>query len=335
MNDHLEETDRRRFLKSSAALAALLGVPAEALSDINLRYACKGELHKDFHASILDGINYMLDNYGEDSIRRILFSTGTKVYRQMHEKLVAGDTSELIEWWRYYMDREGGRYSIDENADGTAVFTVCECPARRHLAKRGIAGGERTCWATRVLNDAICSDSPYEIVTDRTGDSSCRQVLRRRLPDCLVGRISESAKYDSLGKNLKTAFGFLRGADLAALPNGRTEVDGEKVYVNVMTPKLKPFEQGGRAEAHRRYVDIHVPINGRETIGHFKLTDKELELPFNSKDDYVLFEAKTSPMEIGPGEFAAFFPPYGGHMPNRCAGTPAENYRKAVVKVLV
>ena len=155
MNDHLEEADRRSFLTTSAALAALLGVPAEAFADINLRYACKGELHKDFHASILDGINHILDNYGEDSIRRILFSTGTKVYRQMHEKLVAGDTSELIEWWRYYMGREGGRYSIDENTDGTAVFKVYECPARRHLAKRGIAGGERTCWATRIRSGGV------------------------------------------------------------------------------------------------------------------------------------------------------------------------------------
>ena len=72
-----------------------------------LRYASGGELHRDFHASILDGANYVRDNYGEEALREVLFETGTKVYRTMHEKLVAGDKSELLAWWRYYMDREG------------------------------------------------------------------------------------------------------------------------------------------------------------------------------------------------------------------------------------
>ena len=39
--------------------------------------------------------------------------------------------------------------------------------------------------------------------------------------------------------------------------------------------------------------------------------------------------------KFGPGAFSAFFPPYGGHLPNRCLASPAEGYRKAVVKVLM
>lgn len=177
------KTDRKTFIENTgamAAIAALLGIPVEALADANLRYRCKGEVHKDFHASTLDGINYLLDNYGEESIRRVLFNTGTKVYRQMHEKLVKGDSSELIEWWRYYMDREGGKYEIKENKDGTAVLTVSECPSLKHLKERKIPGGERTCWATNILNEAFCKDSPFEVVLERTGDCSCRQTLRRR-----------------------------------------------------------------------------------------------------------------------------------------------------------
>lgn len=177
------QTDRKTFIGSSgafAAFAALLGLPAEALADPGLRYAFKGDVHKDFHASSLDGINYLLDNYGEESVRRVLFNTGTKVFRQMHGKLVKGDSSELCEWWRYYMDREGGKYELDEHDDGTAVFTVKECPALKHLKNRRIDGGERICWATNILNDAFCKDSPFEVVLERTGDCSCCQVLRRR-----------------------------------------------------------------------------------------------------------------------------------------------------------
>ena len=144
-----------------------------------LRYRSGGELHRDFHASILDGVNYVRDNYGEEALREVLFATGTKVYRTLHERLVAGDPSELIAWWRYYLDREGSAYALEETADG-AVLTVSDCAALKHLEKRNVPGGKGLCTATRILNEAFCSGSPYEIVLEETGGRSCRQVLRRR-----------------------------------------------------------------------------------------------------------------------------------------------------------
>ena len=144
-----------------------------------LRYASGGELHRDFHASILDGANYVRANYGEEALREVLFNTGTKVYRTLHNRLVAGDPSELLAWWRYYLDREGSDYTLEETSNG-AVLTVRDCAALKHLETRKIPGGEGLCTATRILNEAFCSDSPFEIVLDETGDYACRQVLRRR-----------------------------------------------------------------------------------------------------------------------------------------------------------
>ena len=152
----------------SAMSGCAVVAPCAWASACGMRYVCKGEVHKDFHASFLDGVNYLVDNYGEDAAKAVLEKTGTEVYRQMHRKLVAGDTSELLEWWRYYLGREGGKFSLDEKPDGTVTLTVNECPALCHLAKRGIQGGKRTCWATRILNDALCKGSPFEIVLDET-----------------------------------------------------------------------------------------------------------------------------------------------------------------------
>ena len=145
--------------------------------EATLRYKSGGELHRDFHASILDGANYVRENYGEEALREVLFETGTKVYKTMHEKLVAGDPSELIEWWRYYMDREGSDYALEETADG-AVLTVADCAALRHLENRKIGGGKGLCAATSILNEAFCFGSPYEIVIEETGDRSCGPSLR-------------------------------------------------------------------------------------------------------------------------------------------------------------
>ena len=172
--------ERREFIRLSAMAGCAAAMPCAWAAEGGLRYACTGEVHKDFHASFLDGVNYLIDNYGEAAAREVLERTGTDVYRQMHRKLVAGDTSELLAFWRYYLDRESGEYALDARADGTATLTVRACPALKHLEKRGIPGGKRTCWATRVLNDALCKDSPFEIVLEETGDHSCRQVLRRR-----------------------------------------------------------------------------------------------------------------------------------------------------------
>ena len=146
-----------------------------------LRYACKGELHKDFHASILDGVNYLIDNYGESAAREVLSATAQQVYRTMHEKLARGDSSELIEWWLYYMDREQADYVLEEREKGGAVLDIARCPALAHLEKRGVPGGRRVCWATRILNEALCEGTPFEIVLDAEKGKGCRQILRRRV----------------------------------------------------------------------------------------------------------------------------------------------------------
>ena len=172
--------DRRAFLELSAAAGCALAVPRSLCADPEMRYVCSGEVHMDFHASILDGVDYLLDNYGEAATRQVLAKTALEVYRQMHERLVKGDTSELLEYWRYYLKREGGEFDLAEESDGSAVLTVHDCPALRHLAKRGIPGGRRTCWATRILNESLCAGSPFESVMEETGGFSCRQTLRRK-----------------------------------------------------------------------------------------------------------------------------------------------------------
>jgi len=171
---------RRDFAGAVLGAAGIASLCPGCLASRGLRYACKGELHKDFHASVLDGINYLVDNYGEGAAREVLKATAQQVYRTMHKKLVAGDDTELVEWWRYYMEREQGEYSIEDRGAGEVVLSVSKCPALAHLKRRGIPGGRRSCWATRIFNEALCEGSPFELALEETGECGCRQVLRRR-----------------------------------------------------------------------------------------------------------------------------------------------------------
>ena len=152
-------------------------------------------------------------------------------------------------------------------------------------------------------------------------------------PPFFANRIADSERFEFMNPHFKTAFRFLRETDLASLPLGKVEIDGDNVFAFVSAPELKPFTERD-CEVHRKYIDIHTPIVGEETFGSFTMTEKELSLPFNEKDDYALFKAKSEPITIRRGEFAAYFPPYGAHAPATYLGVePPKEFRKVCVKV--
>ena len=61
--------------------------------------------------------------------------------------------------------------------------------------------------------------------------------------------------YKGFHKNLDTAIAFLAAHPLDTLPLGRTEVDGDEVFINVMDADLNPHT-GSHAEYHRLYADL-------------------------------------------------------------------------------
>ena len=69
--------------------------------------------------------------------------------------------------------------------------------------------------------------------------------------------------YQGFHKNLDTAITFLMACDLNTLPLGRTEVDGDTVFINVMDAELHPNE-GSHPEYHRIYADLQIDLTGSE-----------------------------------------------------------------------
>ena len=144
-----------------------------------LRYRETGELHKDFHGGMNLAVEYVGQRYGREGLRAVLRSTAQQVYRSIYEKLKAGDWSELLEHWQYFMEREGADYSL-EVTDEAVVMTVKTCPAVAHLHKLGLRPSKFFCEQTILLNEAWCEHTPFEAVTEITGDGSCVQMIRRR-----------------------------------------------------------------------------------------------------------------------------------------------------------
>ena len=135
-------------------------------------------------------------------------------------------------------------------------------------------------------------------------------------------------RYRGLHPNLDTAIDYLLTHDLAALPLGRTEVDGDKVFINVMDADLQP-QEGSHLEYHKKYADLQVNLTGGERWGFASAPGTEVK-PFAGDIGFVdTADAVTG--TLGEERFALFFP-LELHRPS-IARPDCARLRKAVVKI--
>ena len=144
-----------------------------------LRYRSTGEVHKDFHGLTCATLHYLIDNYGKDALCEVLRNTAQKVYKSIHEGLKNDVPDELLEFWSYYLEREKGDFSI-EKTENIIRLTVKDCPAMRHLVKMEQQPDPLMCEATGIFNAALAEGSSFELTTERTGEFSCVQTLKKR-----------------------------------------------------------------------------------------------------------------------------------------------------------
>ena len=70
-------------------------------------------------------------------------------------------------------------------------------------------------------------------------------------------------RYRGLSRGLDVLIDWLGKNDPKDLPLGRTEIDGSRVFANVMEAKTKRREDA-RFEFHHRYADVQIDLEGEE-----------------------------------------------------------------------
>lgn len=133
-------------------------------------------------------------------------------------------------------------------------------------------------------------------------------------------------------EGLERAFEYLARSDIAALPLGRTAIDGDDVYVIVSDAETLPPEQV-RFEAHRRYIDIQLVVRGQEAIGFAPVASLVTADAYDPAKDVEFFATpgESVTLALHAGEFVVFVPG-DGHRPSMHLDGPVVT-RKAVVKV--
>lgn len=145
----------------------------------------------------------------------------------------------------------------------------------------------------------------------------------------ITDSILRLGQYRGLYKNLDTAIDFLAGCNLNELPDGTTQIDGSRVFVNVMEAELREAE-GAVYEYHKRYADLQINITGSE---YWELTmEGRPAAEFDEAADIGFVSGQAHSMGIlGNGRFALFLP-YEFHKPS-CISSVSSHVRKAVVKI--
>lgn len=143
--------------------------------------------------------------------------------------------------------------------------------------------------------------------------------------------LSNAARYAPLHPGFRVAFEFLLRGDLAQLSVGRHEVDGDEVFALINSDPPRGHA-GARLEAHRKYIDIQLLIEGSEEIGWRALADcRNLTDAYDASRDVMFFgDEPQAWITLPVGKFMIFYPE-DTHAPLASAG----HSLKAVMKVAV
>jgi YhcH/YjgK/YiaL family protein len=147
----------------------------------------------------------------------------------------------------------------------------------------------------------------------------------------IIDQITNSHLYYSLHPGLKVAFETIQQTDLTTLPIGRIELDGENLFAMVQQSDSKPIEQG-IWEAHRRYMDLQMEIQGSEKIGYANIA-RLSQGEYNAAKDFIPLFGAGDFLTMVPGNFILLLP-QDAHMPGIAVNAPAP-VKKLVIKIAV
>ncbi len=137
-------------------------------------------------------------------------------------------------------------------------------------------------------------------------------------------------QYKNLFEHLDTAIDYIEKNDINDLPIGRTDIDGDNVFVMISEVETMPSAEKN-FEVHSKYMDLQMDLQGTE-ICEVSLSGLTEIKPYDEENDCALFESELSAaLVMGEGRFAVFMVEEP-HKPNvRAEGF--EKVKKAVFKV--
>jgi YhcH/YjgK/YiaL family protein len=146
----------------------------------------------------------------------------------------------------------------------------------------------------------------------------------------ILDKLSNAKKYYSFHPLFKEAFEYLNQPEFKSLAAGTYKIQGDDLYVIIADDKARDHD--AKLEAHKKYIDIQVTLDGAFNIGWRALSEcSSLHKEYDAENDYMLYaDTYDFSMTLTPDTFAIFYPE-DAHAPN----APKDFVKKAIVKVAV
>jgi biofilm protein TabA len=147
----------------------------------------------------------------------------------------------------------------------------------------------------------------------------------------ILDDLKHAERYYNLHPGFREGFEFLTQANLQARENGKYELRGEHLFALINRDPGRGHE-GARLEAHRKYIDIQLLVDGSEEIGWRPTAEcRQVTDPYDTTRDIMFFaDPPETWIRLPVGKFMVFWPE-DAHAPLASRG---ENV-KAVIKVAV
>ncbi len=145
----------------------------------------------------------------------------------------------------------------------------------------------------------------------------------------IFDEIKNLNKHQDLIPGIDKVCKFLEENSLRSLAVGRTDIDGDRVYV--MCSEYETKEPTGRMESHRKYIDIHM-VAGEEKIG-YALKDLTRIAEYDEGGDVEFFSSSKANSLVIRNDSYVVFMPGEAHEPGLIVNS-SSHVRKIVFKIL-
>jgi len=125
----------------------------------------------------------------------------------------------------------------------------------------------------------------------------------------ILTTLTDCQRIEHLHPLLKPLFDYVKTHDLRNAPLGRIEIDGDNLFINnSIVDAVKRENQ--TLEMHRRYMDVHILLQGTETIGWKPSADiQHICTPYNPEADFEMSDDTPSTyITLTPGQVLIAYP---------------------------
>ncbi len=88
----------------------------------------------------------------------------------------------------------------------------------------------------------------------------------------IIDTLDNLSKYESLNPLFKDVVDFLANNDISSMENGKYQIKGADLFVNITTAKGKTPDEAV-LETHNKMIDIQIPLSASETFGYTPLVN--------------------------------------------------------------